>query len=213
MSEEQDPRSGTSEAAPEGGAPARTSWINRGFWLGGSLGCLVPVVLILAAALWVVHLAREELGSKLETPAVPGETTLTLDWNFEPVSDTAPAFAEVRGKVVFLNVWATWCNPCRMEMPAIQNLYHKVSDNPRIAVVCVSNETRAAIRAFLTKEQLDLPVYRAPDDIPKALHTDGIPATFILDPTGKVMFSHVGAARWDDDMVVSFLDSLAVGES
>lgn len=211
MSEEQDPRPATPDPAPD--APARTSWVNRGFWLGGSLGCLVPIVLIVAAGLWVVHLAREELGGKLDTPSIPGETTLSLDWDFEPVSDVAPAFADVRGKVVFLNVWATWCNPCVMEMPSIQGLYQKVSDNPKIAVVCVSNETRAKIRGFLAEKELTLPVYRAPDDIPKALHTDGIPATFILDPTGKIMFQHVGAARWDDDMVVSFLDSLAAGES
>lgn len=197
-------------AAQSGGEPAPGH--QRGFWLGGNVGRLVPVALILAAGLWVAYLAHQELGHHVETAAQPGESTLSLDWDFQPVTDVAPPLADVRGKVVFLNVWATWCNPCRMEMPSIQALYRKVSENPNIAVVCVSNEAPDAIRSFLTRTQLELPVYRAVNDIPKALHTDGIPATFILDPTGKVMFSHVGAAQWDDQMVVSFLESLVNGE-
>src|SRR5262249_8597996 len=127
--------------------------------------------------------------------------------------DGAPVeFSRFKGKAVFLNVWATSCGPCVREMPAIARL----AADPRlegVAFVCVSTDEEAApVKQFLAERGRGWPltVVRA-TDLPPVFATEGIPATFLIAPDGRVAASQEGAARWDDPKVVEFLLRLKNG--
>ena len=131
-------------------------------------------------------------------------------WKLRDLDDKPVDFAQFKGRTVVLNLWATWCPPCLAEMPALATL----AENPRIkekgvAIVCVStDEAPDALRRFMVKKSWPMTILRA-TALPSVFLTDGIPATFVIAPDGKVVAPELGAARRDYPSVVSFLENLA----
>lgn len=119
-------------------------------------------------------------------------------------------FENLRGKVVFLNIWATWCPPCLAEMPNIQSLYEKVgSDNVAFVMLSVDEGTNDKVQKFIDKKGYTFPVYRPASQIPDEFQSSAIPTTFILSPEGRIMDRHEGMADYDTQEVQDYLRSLA----
>ena len=132
------------------------------------------------------------------------------NWTLLDLKDQPVPFSKFKGKTVFLNFWATWCPPCVREMPSIA----KLMKNPRlrgmnIAFVCVSTDKEAeTVRIFLEGVSWDMSFLRT-EKIPAVFMTDGIPATFLIAPDGRIAATAVGAADWNEPHVVEFLEKLA----
>lgn len=119
-------------------------------------------------------------------------------------------FEDLKGKVVFINFWATWCAPCIAEMPSIQSLYDRYKDNPQVvfAIINVENKDAKALK-FIKKKEYTFPIY-FPDAslIPKVYESKGIPTTFVLDKDGFIAYKKVGMANYDSKSFVSFIANL-----
>lgn len=136
------------------------------------------------------------------------------------VGDAAPRFhatdlrtgrpttlADYRGKVVLLNVWATWCPPCRVEMPSMQRLHQKLAGTDfRIAAVSVDGDAfhlegsqdSAGIMAFATGMGLTFDILHDPSGaIRSSYQTTGVPESFLIDRDGIIVKKVIGAAEWD----------------
>lgn len=119
-----------------------------------------------------------------------------------------------RGKWVVLNFWATWCAPCRHEMPSLDRLQVAM---PQIAVVPVATGPRRnsvpEIRKFFeTAGVTNLPMLREPgSDLATALNVKGLPVTLILNPEGQEVARLIGGAEWDSDSAMQVLDALCCG--
>jgi len=195
----------------------------KGLWVGLAIGIPVGIVLtlivglvgVLAIGSWMQsqtgrrHLPVPLFGAEfpeLGRRSVYGRTD--YDWTLRTLDGAEASFAEFRGRPVFLNVWATWCGPCVSEMPSIERLHRSIADDD-IAVVLVTDESADTVRDFLASRNLSLPVYLTPEEVPVEFASPGIPATFVVDPGGLILFRHVGAANWDDDACREFLRSLS----
>jgi len=141
----------------------------------------------------------------------PEDARLAADLNFSarPIDGRERRMDFLKGKVVFLNVWATWCGPCRMEMPGIQRLYEKLAGDGRIVFVAISDESPETVRKFFKKRKYTFPSYTIKGDLPPVLACLGIPTTFIIDPDGRIVVRHVGGCKWDDKTVIDFLGQVA----
>ena len=122
---------------------------------------------------------------------------------------------ELRGTVVLLNVWATWCGPCREEIPALQELYE--SHNSRgLEVVGVSIDGRGevpSIRRFAADYGVTYPLWHDPEDrISTRYRLIGVPATFLLDRRGVIRWFHLGPVQVDDAALNRALEA-ALAES
>lgn len=114
--------------------------------------------------------------------------------------------SNLRGKVVFLNVWATWCPPCRMEMPSMERLYRRLRGRD-FAMLAVSEDEagHAAVRPFVEEMGLTFPVLLDQDGVvPQRYGVTGYPETFIIDRDGKVIQHTIGPEDWDRDQVHQF---------
>jgi thiol-disulfide isomerase/thioredoxin len=119
-------------------------------------------------------------------------------------------FSGFRGRVVILNFWATWCAPCIAEMPSLARLREATSDLD-VELACVSREPADTISGFIVKRgPLDVPIYVLDGEPPECFATRGVPATFVIDKTGRIALNHTGATAWDDGGVVAFVRGLAV---
>lgn len=114
-------------------------------------------------------------------------------------------FTSVREKVVFINIWATWCGPCLLEMPSMQKLYEQIKSE--VVFLFVTDEDKETVRKWLEKnKEFTMPIYMTkPRALPDRFKTDGIPATFIIAKDGRIVFRHIGAAKWDGEKTIDFL--------
>jgi len=168
----------------------------------------------LAAAALGVYLAPRESQSKL-----PFAQTLAPkpvpELAFDDAKGGSHTLAEFRGKLVLLNIWATWCAPCREEMPALDRLQAELGGG-RFQVIAISVDVQGAriARKFYSDVGIKaLPLYV--DPTAKAAFTldaAGLPATLLLDRDGREIGRHLGAVKWDSPEVVEDLRRKIAGE-
>ncbi|HEX4632195.1 MAG TPA: TlpA disulfide reductase family protein [Gemmatimonadales bacterium] len=118
--------------------------------------------------------------------------------------------ADYRGKVLLINVWATWCEPCRVEMPAIERLHHLVTDSSfRIVSVSIDKEDSSGVMAFAHSYGLTFPILQNQSgDIQDLYQTTGVPESFVIDRDGIIVKKIIGAAQWDGPVNVDLIRSL-----
>lgn len=121
------------------------------------------------------------------------------------------AMETFRGKVIFLNVWATWCGPCRMEMPGIQALYEKV-DKEKIVFIMLSidrDEDKNRIVRYMRDKKFTFNAYQPSGSLTEQLTIPSIPTTFIISPDGKIAKKEVGAQDYNTASFEKYLAKLA----
>ena len=117
-----------------------------------------------------------------------------------------------RGKVVLINFWATWCEPCRLEMPSIQRLRDRLGPKG-LAVLAVNvDEPEARVREFIKKTGLDLPIVMDPNKtVTRDWGVRFLPVSFIVGPDGRVRYRVVGDLDWDSERVIGVISQLLAG--
>ena len=118
--------------------------------------------------------------------------------------------ADLRGKVVFLNFWATWCEPCKEEMPALEALYRQFRERG-LVVVAVSQDRggAAVVNPYLRRMALSFPVGLDPrGDLAREYAVWALPATFIIDREGTVAFAAQGPRAWNGAPAQALFESL-----
>lgn len=175
---------------------------HRGQW-----GLVGAVVAVLGLGLLV---ANSRLGAEL-FPLRIGDRA--PDFSALPLADGADAKAmdDYAGEVILLNIWATWCGPCRVEMPSMQRLEETLGPKGlRIVAVSVDvagMETR--IREFAEEFELGFEIlHDAPGRIQQQYQTTGVPETFIIGRDGKLRRRVIGADDWSSPANVAFLERL-----
>ncbi|PID69137.1 MAG: thiol-disulfide oxidoreductase [Flavobacteriales bacterium] len=104
--------------------------------------------------------------------------------------------SELKGKVVLVNYWATWCPPCIAEMPMLQNLYNTYKDD--VAFLFITTDKKETVNQFFSDNNYNLPTYNMMSNPPVELNTtNSIPVTYVIDKRGNIVIEKVGAADWD----------------
>lgn len=115
-----------------------------------------------------------------------------------------------KGKVVFINFWATWCPPCRAELPSINQLYLELKNNPNIVFLPVDvDDNLPASSAFLRNKGYQFPVYGGRLALPYALYSGNIPTTLVINKKGLVVFNHINRANYSDEKFVRYMIGLS----
>ena len=120
----------------------------------------------------------------------------------------------LRGKLVLVNLWATWCEPCLREMPSLERLQSRLGE--RIAVLAVSEDRggNKAVEPFIAKLGLkSVKIYIDPkSEVGHAFGARGLPTSFLIDREGKVLGRVEGAAEWDSTKILGVLEPLLSGD-
>ena len=110
------------------------------------------------------------------------------------------ALGDYRGKVVLINFWATWCEPCRAEMPSINKLRAALAGQPFAVLAVNLGETEPRIRRFMEQVRLDFPVLLDRDSaVTKAWRARVLPASFLVGPDGRIRYAVIGEYDWTQD--------------
>ena len=161
------------------------------------LGVLVAVCLLAAALGAATHFLGDELFPVQVGSQAPPIVANTIDG-----ARREKTLADYKGRVILLNVWATWCEPCRVEMPSIERLYREFG--PRgLAVVSVSVDdpgSEERIRDFAKEYGITFEVLHDPAQRTKTNYqVTGFPETFIIGREGTIRKKYIGAADWSSE--------------
>lgn len=134
------------------------------------------------------------------------------DFTFQREKGQKIQLSELRGKVVFINLWATWCPPCRAELPSIAKLYHHFKDNPDVFFLLLNEDNTQVynsgkVQTFLKKNGYSLPVYRLMSKRP-TFYKGTLPTTVVLDKQGRIRFKKEGASNFSGDTFIKDIAAL-----
>ena len=123
---------------------------------------------------------------------------------------TPSGLAEYRGKVILLNVWATWCGPCRTEMPSMERLHQHFQDQDfRIVAVSVDQGGPAGVGQFAKDLGLTFDILHDPQgEIQRIYRTTGVPESWVIDRSGTIVKKVVGATEWDSPTNTALIQAL-----
>ncbi len=114
------------------------------------------------------------------------------DLEFAGADGGSVRLSQLKGNVLLLNVWATWCGPCRLELPIVQRMYDRYSDRNFVVLAVNVDADRRRVEPFLKRHNISLPVYYAGPEDAGQMTAMGIPSTFILGPDRSLIDRAVG---------------------
>ncbi len=138
------------------------------------------------------------------------ENTNYIDFNLLDLSGNQASLSNYQGKVIMLNFWATWCPPCRNEMPSMESLYKKMKDKNFVIVAVNIQENSSTVKSFIQKNRYSFPVIiDEKGEVAAKYQIRVIPTTYIIDTKGKIAGVFTGSRDWDSDDVVKIFRELA----
>lgn len=179
------------------------------------LGLLV----VLALGSGAVYLTSGSKGDSKENPVggakeapreAPKEGYLAPQFGLYDLKGRQVTLSDYRGKVVLLNFWATWCAPCRREIPSLERLYRMRKDEG-FEIVAVNAERTSAskVASFVEKYGMSFPILLNPQgDVGTTYRVRAIPTSFLLDKNGVIRWVIVGGREWESSYVLSRIDQL-----
>jgi len=119
------------------------------------------------------------------------------------------ALSSYKGKVVILNFWATWCPPCRVEMPSMETLYQRFNAQGLEILAVDIGESASAIQQFIRSAGYTFPVLLdSANRVSSIYGIEAIPTTYIIDREGKIIGRVIGSIIWDNQRVIAAIDAL-----
>jgi thiol-disulfide isomerase/thioredoxin len=167
-------------------------------------------LLTAASALLIFKLVQHRVTAHMQPPHLRLEPEPASDLTYRTLDGTPQQLTAIKGQVVFLDLWGTWCIQCVAEMPKVQELYDHYKDDPQVKFLIISRwDSPSTVRSYARRNHLSLPFYITKDeDIPPSMQLGQFPATFLYAKDGRLITKHVGAADWSDRSVISFIDRL-----
>jgi peroxiredoxin len=188
---------------------------NAKFFSAIALGALLIAIGLVS---FVNLSSRRTLGSAsaepetapLSQPGTVAAGKLAADFKLKDLKGDEISLASMRGKVVFLNIWATWCAPCREEMPSIESLYNNFKADKDFVVLAVSQDTDGAtVGPFVKQNKFQFTVLLDPhNEVGESYDVNGIPETFIIGRDGRIVAHHVGPYDWSNTDIREALQEL-----
>lgn len=128
---------------------------------------------------------------------------------FKDVKGNIVSLADLKGKVIFLNFWATWCPPCLAEMPSINKFYEQFKDQKDVVFLMIDADSDfPKAQAYLDRKKYQFSVYTFASDLPKNIFSGSLPTTVVFDKKGRISMNGEGAANYASPKFITFIKQL-----
>ncbi len=179
------------------------------------IGIMISIMLIIYAAGWhtevIGRIQQVFLKTGLFAPTELSKSaykTLETDFELVDLKGNKLSLEELKGKIVFINFWASWCPPCVAEMPDINQLYNDYQGKDIAFILVNLDSDKEKMAKFLARKDFDFATYVPLSLVPNQLKSQSIPATFVLNREGQIILEHFGMASYDSDDFRFWLDEL-----
>ena len=167
------------------------------------------IILSVIAAVAVIAVLGVFAMSRAPKPAQtasPHKPIKAFGFTLKDINGKTHSLSDYRGKMILLNFWATWCHPCRQEMPSMQKMYENC-DRERFEILAVNaKEDAVTVRAFAKKNGYTFPILLDPDyKISGMYRVSAIPITYLIDKDRNIIGRVCGAQEWKWDQIKPLL--------
>jgi len=174
-------------------------------------GIGVVLVVLGIAAVAFQRLLPPHPGGSVESGDNVAAGELAANFDLKDLKGNSVTLRSMRGKVVFLNIWATWCGPCREEMPSMEALFNSFKNRKDFVMLAVSQDRtgRETVEPYIEHNNYHFEILLDPDNqLQDSYNLTGVPETFIIDRKGRIVAHHLGAFDWSRDEVREALQEL-----
>ena len=169
----------------------------------GAVRALTASAILCASLALAAHAAADS------TRFIPWTDAPTPPLVLSDLGGTPRTLDDYRGRVVLLNFWATWCEPCRDELASMRRLSEKLTGRPFVVLLVNYGETRARVADFVNREAIAFPTLLDPNQkAPGAWRVRVLPSSFLIGPDGRVRYSVIGEIDWASQSAVEMAESL-----
>jgi peroxiredoxin len=153
---------------------------------------------------------KVETSSKQELKESPQEGFLAPDFTLPDLAGASFTLSDFKGEVVLVNIWATWCGPCRREIPSLERLYQsRKSRGLEILAVSVDKTAPSKVASFAAQYRMSFPVLLDPrGEVANRYWARAIPSSFLVDRKGVIRWTVRGTREWDDAQALAKIDQL-----
>lgn len=181
------------------------------------IAIVIDAIIVIALILLAIPATRKDVAALLLKPTLiihqpkvnnvkPILSSSAYEWKLSNTDGITFSLNDFKGKVVFINLWATWCPPCVAELPELNKLHNDYSDD--VVFLFITHEEAEVVKQFLRKKSYTIPVYKPLTQYPSDFETSSIPTTFVINKNGEVVISKSGIANWNSKKVRNILDIL-----
>lgn len=173
------------------------------------LRCLSVILILLVSFSFTAEGGEGDFFSKMRINPIKSNKKAP-DFSLTDLNGRGVEIKQFKGKVIFLNFWATWCGPCKEEMPSLEVLHRQFKEkNFVLLTISVDYEGIKPVQEFINKHQYTFPVLLDPKgETLDLFEVKGIPTTFLIDKKGKMVGKAIGPRDWKSVEVVSLLNFL-----
>ncbi len=152
----------------------------------------------------------EQMSMSPTVAKINNETLLSdevLDIDLKGINTSSTNLKNLRGKVLFLNFWGTWCPPCRTEWPTIQKLYDLKKDKLEFALIAMQDQEED-VKKFLKENNYTVPVYIAESPLDPKVLPVAFPTTYLIGKDGRILKKEDSSMDWSKDSILEFIDNV-----
>lgn len=173
----------------------------------------IPYALLVTALLSFYIMAINKVDLKPFEVEYPAEAFIAPEFTVPSLTGGAVKLSNYRGKVVFINFWATWCATCKVEMPSMEKLYQRFKDRGFEMLTISVDKDRSLIEPFMKEYALTFPVLLDPDSqvAKRKYKTTGVPETFIVNREGIIVHKAIGPRDWATEETMAAFEELLRG--
>jgi thiol-disulfide isomerase/thioredoxin len=179
-------------------------------------GFVLTLVVAGAGAVSLPFLFKKTVAHSIENqmkpPLVPLQEKADFAWKIRDEKGVVQDMEQYRGRPLFLVFWDPDCTACLAEMGSLNRLYEKLADTP-LAFLAVSFTGGQAFEAARADNSLIFPAFVLEGKRPAVFDSTAMPAAYVVDAAGEVVFKHLGPAKWDDPACVDYMRKIAVPET
>jgi cytochrome c biogenesis protein CcmG/thiol:disulfide interchange protein DsbE len=175
---------------------------------------IAAVVLLVVAYLGIYKMVARLREPAMAFPTSEERVPFRVDFTLPDVQGHLVRLADLRGRPVLINIWATWCSPCREEMPSMNALYKDYSAKG-LAMVAIATDTEGqpVVAPFMQAYGLTFPILLDPQNmVGTQLQVPGIPTSYLLDKRGRVIDLVIGARDWYSRKIRHLIEQLLAEE-
>jgi peroxiredoxin len=175
---------------------------------------IAAVALLVVAYLGIYKMVAMLREPAMAIPTLEERVPFRVDFTLPDIEGHLVRLADLRGRPVLINIWATWCSPCREELPSMSALYKDYSAKG-LAMIAIATDTggKAVVAPFILAHGLTFPVLLDPQNIVGTqLQVPGIPTSYLLDKRGRVIDLVIGARDWYSRKIRHLIEQLLAEE-
>lgn len=172
---------------------------------------LVVILSVFALVKPLRDFVSEQITMSPTVEKINNETLLSeevLDIELKGINTSSTNLKNLRGKVLFLNFWGTWCPPCRTEWPTIQKLYDLKKDKLEFALIAMQDQ-EADVKKFLKENNYTAPVYIAESPLDPKILPVAFPTSYLIGKDGRILKKEDSSMDWSKDSILEFIDNVA----